>query len=480
MGTGINFSGMASGIDTASIVDQLMAIERRPITKVKQQQSTERTRLVRMRALNTKLLMLRSSADAVKGSSLNTSPFTAKNATSSDTATFTVTASNTASPGSFSVDVNALAKSQKVGGNAFNAAHGGGTLTIAGASRTANVSVTAGDDAQAIATKINADSESGLTGSVVNGRLILTGKSTGSAENYTLSMSSGPATLTDFGLQASVSDVAAQDAQITLAGITVTSSSNVFNNAINGVSITAVALGTAKNLSVTADTASAVNKVQDMVTKVNDIISQIQEDTKYDVATKQGGPLLGDSFVTSIAGQLTRQVTDTFDPNVGGNSGYENYTKIGLSVGRDGKLNLDTAKLRTALDANPSAVYNLFAREDGATSGSTKLNSAGNTTTMAQGDGIANRLSAFADMLISRSSAYNGLDANGARSTGAMVSRINAMNETISNFDKRVATLEDRVGRREKILRSQFTAMEKAISTIRSQGQQMSAQMGMS
>jgi flagellar hook-associated protein 2 len=318
-----------------------------------------------------------------------------------------------------------------------------------------------------------------LTGSVVNGRLILTGKSTGSAENYTLSMSSGPATLTDFGLQASVSDVAAQDAQITLAGITVNSSTNVFNNAINGVSITAVALGTGKNLSVTSDTASAVNKVQDMVTKVNDIISQIQEDTKYDVATKQGGPLLGDSFVTSIATQLTRQVTDTFDPNVGGNSGYENYTKIGLSVGRDGKLSLDTAKLRTALDANPSAVYNLFAREDGATSGSTKLNSAGNTTTMAQGDGIANRLSAFADMLISRSSAYNGLDANGARATGAMVSRIDAMNQTISNFDKRVATLEDRVARREKIVRNQFLAMEKAISMIRSQGQAMSAQIGM-
>ena len=39
MGAGVSFSGLSSGIDTAQIIEQLMAIERRPIALLENQQA---------------------------------------------------------------------------------------------------------------------------------------------------------------------------------------------------------------------------------------------------------------------------------------------------------------------------------------------------------------------------------------------------------------------------------------------------------
>ena len=62
----MSLSGLASGLDTSTIVDQLMAIERQPETRVKMKQATENARQQALRDVQTKLQALQTSADALK------------------------------------------------------------------------------------------------------------------------------------------------------------------------------------------------------------------------------------------------------------------------------------------------------------------------------------------------------------------------------------------------------------------------------
>lgn len=478
----LSFSGLATGLDTSSIIQQLMSIERRPVNLMAAKQKTQSTVLDRLRLLNTKFLALETAAKAVMGSGTSaTSPFGAKTASSSNNAFFTATAGSGATPGSYSVEINSLAKAQKLGGNAFTAPTAAGTLTITNttdASKTANVSITAGMTADQVAAAINGTSSSGLAASVVAGKLVLFGKNTGTAENYAVSGSYGTL-VNELGLQATGTDVAAADATAKIAGVAVTSATNTFTNAVSGITLTAVsttAVGQTETLTVNNDQNTTVGAVKEMVAKFNDIINQVRTDTKYDTNTKTGGPLVSDPFVRNITAQLTANLTEAF-ATTGQNGELLSYSDVGLQIQRDGTITLDEAKLKDKLNTQPSEVYALFAREDGAVNSSdatVMLNQAANGGNM--GDGIANRLRAFANAMTSASSSYNFKDATGTRYEGGLLARINNVQKTITSYDDRMDAYERRLAQREKALRAQFTAMEKTVSMLRSQGSYLSGQ----
>lgn len=462
---GISFTGLSTGLDTNNIVAQLMSIERRPVTKLQSNKATVQTTMDRLRALNTKLLALQGSAKNLMGTSANLSPFTAKKATSSDATKFTASVnSNTAAPGTYSVDVDALATSQRQGGGVFNAAQPGGTLTIGGV----GVGITAGDTVDQVASKINAAGTT-MNATVVGGRLVLAGKATGAANNSAISAGGG-LSLADLGLD--VGAVAATDAQIKVGGITITSANNTFTNALTGVDITAVAVGAGQSVTVDSDSSQAVDKMKDLVAKYNEIVTQVREDTKYDVASKKAGPLNGDPFANSLLTDMAKMITDSVNPS--GAAGYQNYTDLGLSIQRDGSITLDETKFKAKLAENPNEVYKLMANEDGAMNGSTKINQGGKTGVY--GDGLANRLQAFADQVTSNSSLYNDVNPSGGRFKGNLALRLEFSEARIKTFDTQIAAYEVRLTKREEFLKKQFLAMEKSVSQLRSQGNYLSGQ----
>ncbi len=55
--SGINFTGLASGVDTSSIVTQLMSIERAPLTRMSNDMSVENARKAALQDISTKLLV---------------------------------------------------------------------------------------------------------------------------------------------------------------------------------------------------------------------------------------------------------------------------------------------------------------------------------------------------------------------------------------------------------------------------------------
>lgn len=104
----IRFSGLASGMDTESIVKQLMQIETSKVNKIKQQKEKLEWKRDSYRAVNTSLLSFRNTLTNMK---LSTS-YRVRTTNSSDEAKITATANSTAGIGSFNISqVEQLASS---------------------------------------------------------------------------------------------------------------------------------------------------------------------------------------------------------------------------------------------------------------------------------------------------------------------------------------------------------------------------------
>src|SRR4051812_31590337 len=105
MASSASISGIASGLDTASIVDQLMQLEAMPQTALKQRVSTGQSLVPTLQTLNTKAALVGSKA----GSLAAATAWKAVAASSSNSAV-SVSAASTASPTRFTVTVTSVAR----------------------------------------------------------------------------------------------------------------------------------------------------------------------------------------------------------------------------------------------------------------------------------------------------------------------------------------------------------------------------------
>ncbi|AOQ23421.1 hypothetical protein MTAT_10020 [Moorella thermoacetica] len=110
MAGSIYFSGLASGLDTESIIKQLMDIERIPLTRLQQRKSAYETQKNAWNDINTRISTLQSKLAPLKLAST----FSGRTATSSNEATFTATVDTSASIGSYRITVNKLARAEIV------------------------------------------------------------------------------------------------------------------------------------------------------------------------------------------------------------------------------------------------------------------------------------------------------------------------------------------------------------------------------
>ena len=106
----LGMSGLASGIDTSTIVQQLMAINAQPQNRLKLQQATAQSRLTALQSLQTELQNLKDSADDLSSASLF-SPV--QSVDSSDTSKVAATRVSGAGTGGTQLLVSRLASSQQ-------------------------------------------------------------------------------------------------------------------------------------------------------------------------------------------------------------------------------------------------------------------------------------------------------------------------------------------------------------------------------
>lgn len=175
---------------------------------------------------------------------------------------------------------------------------------------------------------------------------------------------------------------AAQDAELTLNGIDITSSSNYLENVVDGVSLELVkvhAAGESSMIKVTDDFEANKKTVKDFVDSFNSLMTQInqltrsmgvktsdssssdkdkdKEDKTTAVSEAQIGVLKGDTSIRLLQSKLRDSVFATAANGM-------RLSDIGIEIGRDGKLKIDDAKLTDSFKSDPAKVQAMFTGPD--------------------------------------------------------------------------------------------------------------------
>jgi flagellar hook-associated protein 2 len=232
---GIQVGGLASGMDTESIITQLMSIEQVPRTRMARQQVSVQARQDALRDIDSKLTNLKLAALDLRSAAL-WSP--KQSIASGNEGVLTARQLAGAAPGGYTVDVTSLASADS---RTYQWNAGGGNLTVdykAGAgplSKTFDLTGLSLDDA---VSNINSDGTSPVWAVNVGGKLSLSRRETGDHATWGFD-ASGPA------VGALTGSREGADAAYTIAGdaTTYTSHTNIASEGLPGVELTFKAIG---------------------------------------------------------------------------------------------------------------------------------------------------------------------------------------------------------------------------------------------
>jgi flagellar hook-associated protein 2 len=431
-----SIGGLASGLDTASIISQLMQLEASQQTQLKSRVATRTSAKTTMQAINAKLAALTTAAQDL-AKSRNWSPLAA----SSSYDKVTVTTGTGAVPTQLDLTVGSLAQSHRLT-FATTAAFtdvvvsGGTTVTLDKLDGTGPVTIDTGDGTLGgLVNAINA-AGAGVRASTVRlddgtQRLMVESVATGAAGDFTLTSGDGSALLGGAAVRAG------QDASITVGADTIHSSTNTFTDLMPGISVTlgsgAVA-GTAVTIGATTDATAMSAKVKTLVDSLNAVLTDIDAATKAGIGGAKAGVLAGDSTMRGVRDSLLAALYST----TGGT-----LADAGVQLDRYGKVTFDEEAFKTAYAADPAAVAAKFV--DGAT------------------PGYMARLGAAA------SAASNA-------GTGSITQALQGVDNVIKDLNNRIEAWDTRLELRRTALTRQFSALETALSRMHSQSSWLAGQ----
>jgi flagellar hook-associated protein 2 len=377
-----------SSIDTGALVTQLTAAQKASVeTPITTKQATNTAQISAVATLTSDLNTFSTSLNTlIQGGTLQTQPV------SSDTTIMSVAAVAGTPVGALnqSVTVNALAYAQSVKSSAYSTsqAFDSGTLTLtvgSGSPITINVDSsnnTLAGIAQAINAKNAGVSANVITGSDGTATLVLKG-TTGAANSFTLASSDTGSEGTSLsalsfggGSTGGLTQTqAAQDASVTVDGVTVTRSSNTFNDVIPGVSMTLAKVGSV-NLSSTRPNAAITEAVTDFVSAYNQLLSEINTDTAAATSSASAGPLQGNAAIRQLKTQLSQLTTTPL--NASGT--IRTLAELGVQTAQDGTLSLNSTTLTNMLTNYPDDVESMFVTSQSSSSSKVLITSAAGTS----------------------------------------------------------------------------------------------------
>jgi len=444
----INAPGLGSGLDVRSIIDQLMALERRPVDQLEFQKTLVESQISGYGKLKGALSSFQSAMDKLR----TTEKFQVFSTGSSDEAVVTASASSSAARGSYDVVVTQLAQAHKsysegqADGNtsigqtgtltvtvgtqgSFDVAIDASNNTLAGVRDAIN---DAADNPGVTATLItvDADDDPNTAGNV--SRLVLTADEPGTDYELSYGYNGNAGLETALNLQ-TVTDHEARNAILSVDGFTVVSASNIVTNAIQGVTLNLKQDGGgAATLTIDRDIEATSSSVQAFVDAFNTLRDTIK--------TLRQSELEADNTLLAIE----RQIVNVLNTAPGGLSGQFSYlTEVGVSFNKEGRLVLDSTDLEDALNSDFAAVADLFAD---------------------QGQGYAYRLEELVGNLLDIDGLLDvredGLDASKRR-----------YQDRIDAAERRLETVEAR-------LTAQFSALDGLVAQLQSTGTYLTQQLG--
>lgn len=439
--------GLVSGLNTSTIIQQLMQLERQGQVRLQTRQRDTESAISALQALNTKFLAITTAAKGMTGGT----GWNLMTSTSSDTTRATAKSAAGAAAGELTFAVKQLASTELLKSSGTVAAT---TDVVA----TAPVTVTkdgvanaiaVGDGSLASVVKAINDARVGVTATAVQvspGAYALQLASTTTGETaITVDNGSGgnPFAASTLGTVGVLTEGRNALMQVGVAadgtgGYQVSRTTNTFDDLLTGTTITLLKQDASTPVTVraTSDTGAVADGVAKLVDAMNAALSEMTRTSSYDSATKRRGLLYGDSSVRSLRGELATAVTGSPQSSPG---------LVGVSVQRDGTVLFDRQKFLDALAKDPAAVE-------------AALGTAG----------LAGRVAAVADGASRSTSAAAG--------PGILTSAITSREGSIAALKENIASWDQRLALREQRLVAQFASLESALGASRSQGQWLAGQ----
>ncbi len=447
--------GIGSGLDANSLVTQLMAVEKQPLKLLDQQEAGYQAKLTTLGTVKSAIASFQSAALALSSASA-----VAYSASSSDSSVLTATSATGAVVGSYSIAVTNLAQPQKLiaagqasttaaigtgaattltftlgtisGGSLSSGTYTDATFTADGTKTPVTVAIgSTNNTLGGIRDAINA-ANAGVTASIVNDgsgtpyRLVLTSSSTGAAHSVRVEVA-GDGSIASLlaydansntGQKLSQTQLA-QNAQLTVDGVNVTSATNAVTGAIQGVTLNLAAKTVSGpiTVSVQRNTSALSSAVSSLVYAYNSAHSTISGATgKGDVLQGDWGVLSGENQMRSILGSAL---------NPGGT--YTNLMQLGVAFQKDGTLILDSSKLNAALAANPADAGALASA-------------------------IGNALSSAADNILG--------------TNGTIANAVDGLNRSITDIGNRRSNMQQRLTALQEQYQQQFSALDMLVSSM--------------
>ncbi|MCE5312569.1 MAG: flagellar filament capping protein FliD [Nitrospiraceae bacterium] len=444
-------TGVSSGIDYSSLIEGLMKLERQPLTKLQSDQKAYNTKISVYSELSSRLSALKSASDSLK----TASDFYAKKASVSDTTAASATVSNSAAAGSYTINITNLAQAHqithKIGladKDTTTVLASGGTFqfTINGETKT----ITAASDMtlQDLAVEINDQTYTGT----VKAQATVINTGTTQSPSYKLVMTSNTSGY-DYGITINRDDSTlnldetadpgngqyrdviqtAQNASLTVNGLSVQRSSNTFSDVVSGMTITLKKGSSSSIITVDNDTTAIQDKINTFAAAYNNVVNYIGSQSAYNSTTKVGGALMGESaarsVITNLGSIISSRVTGlTEDMRSLSQIGFKTDSKTGI-------ISVDSTMLSNALGNNMDKVANIFT---------------------ASTNGIANKFSNYIDSVTDSS-------------TGSISIRTAGLQKMVANIGTNITNMQERLNRTEDGLVARFSALETLITSMKSQ-----------
>ncbi|MTV27352.1 hypothetical protein FTX61_18315 [Nitriliruptoraceae bacterium ZYF776] len=369
-----SIGGIASGLDTATIIEQLMALEKAPVANLQRTQERLRGVDAAWVQINARLSGLRAATDAIARPDRFESMISV---TSSDTNAVSVSRGSGSGAGSLSFSVEQLAQSHQIASGSFASrtdalgVEGRVELQVSGRDAV-GFDVAAGDTLDTLVARIN-QAKGGVTASVVREaegvhRLVLTSTENGAGRTISIT---GPEELEQLDVGQLRELRTAQDAHVRVGSgpqsLLLTRTSNTIDDLVPGASVTLkqVTDGRSVTVSATRDTSAAVTAIKGYVDALNGAITLVSDLSSYDATANRAGVLQGNTTARQLLADLRSAATAPLGVEL---PGFSNAHQVGLSVDRFGKVQLDETKLRAALAEDFDAVGRLFSRRATTTS----------------------------------------------------------------------------------------------------------------
>jgi flagellar hook-associated protein 2 len=469
----IQIGGLASGLDTAAIIQALVQAEGIPINALEQQKNSNQSKLNLIGTLDGHLSKLQGLADK-----LSEAPNFLKNkVTIAAEGVASFESSGGSGLGSYTLDVLSLASIDRYSFSPVDDADadlGGAEVTFDYNGESFSIDLAPGSSSlNDLAEEINTQAAGKVKATVIQAgtssdpkyTLVLEGENTGA--DYALANLAVTSGTPSFDVEEQLS--IASNSVIELNGLRIERDSNEIQGAVSGLTINLEGVTTGPvDFTVGLDTEGILGTLKEFVSAYNAVAGFIEGQSNYSEDDGPSGALFGDPLLRTVSNSVRNALFGS--QNVNSSSSFGSLGLLGMKLNLDGTITLDEAKATQKLTEDPQAFEDFFVDLDGFDNGGAVAGSSGFYTDTTSDSGVFMQLSKALARMLDKQTLSNGTSVD-----GLITARKSTLQADMKRYDDRIADLEERLAIFEDSLVQKFANLEQVLGGLQAQQSYLSA-----